>query len=809
IIDFDTGTDIIRVTSISSDLTTLIASDISIVGLETISYATISSVINLDLSAQTEDLNFFSGSSSDTITMGAGDNILDGGNGNDTLYGGDGDDTIDGGNGSDDIYGGAGADILNGGSNDDYFYISGTESLGDVMDGGTGNDNIWMTADSYMNLSNSFTSVEYFWMIGGAGVYAEVNGGFDLTGVYAYNSELHGSTGNETITGSDNNDNIYGGEGADILNGGAGNDSFFISGTEGLGDQYDGGTGANNHIYLQSDVYLSLATTFTDIYSIQTSGYNIIAEANGGFDLTGVVTSGATELRGNTGNETITGTVNNDDIYGYAGNDTLNAGDGNDEIYGGEGADILNAGAGADYFYISGTESLGDQYDGGTGTDNIWMTADSYMNLSNSFTSVENFWMIGGAAVYADTNTGFDLTGVYAYNSVLRGQGGNETITGSDNGDDIDGGAGNDILSGGLGNDTVVGGLGNDVMNGGAGNDTVIFSGNWADYNVSLSGAVYTLFYIPTGETDTATLFENLQFADVTKSTANVINAKPTITSNGGGATASISVAENGTAVTTVVATDAETPGSITYAITGGIDSALFSITAGGVLTFLSAPDYETPLDSGFNNIYDVQVTATDGDGKTDSQSISVSVTDVAEGDVGSTTGTAGTIAVGGSVTYNVSSGGGGANTLTGGAYADYLFGNSGNDILNGNAGSDILEGGNDNDTLNGGADADVLYGGSGADIFVLWSTDASDSIVDFTTGQGDVLDISAILVGFDVGVDDIDDFLQFTTVGGDTVVSVDTNGLVGGSNFTNIATLEGNTGEVVQTLYDNGDIIV
>ena len=53
----------------------------------------------------------------------------------------------------------------------------------------------------------------------------------------------------------------------------------------------------------------------------------------------------------------------------------------------------------------------------------------------------------------------------------------------------------------------------------------------------------------------------------------------PVITSNGGGASAAVNVAENSTAVTTVTATDADLPGqTLTYTITGGADAATFSI---------------------------------------------------------------------------------------------------------------------------------------------------------------------------------------------------------------------------------------
>jgi hypothetical protein len=105
-------------------------------------------------------------------------------------------------------------------------------------------------------------------------------------------------------------------------------------------------------------------------------------------------------------------------------------------------------------------------------------------------------------------------------------------------------------------------------------------------------------------------------------------NEAPVITSNGGGSSASVSVAENQTAVTTVVATDEDVPAqTLTYSISGGADQALFAIdAASGVLTFISAPDYDNPTDSGANNVYDVQVTVTDSGGKTDVQDIAVTV---------------------------------------------------------------------------------------------------------------------------------------------------------------------------------------
>lgn len=106
----------------------------------------------------------------------------------------------------------------------------------------------------------------------------------------------------------------------------------------------------------------------------------------------------------------------------------------------------------------------------------------------------------------------------------------------------------------------------------------------------------------------------------------------PVITSNGGGATASVSVAENATSVTTVTAMDADLPAqTLIYSITGGADAAKFTINSStGALSFVTAPNYEVPSDVGTNNVYHVTVRTSDGT-RTDSQAVTVTVYNVNE----------------------------------------------------------------------------------------------------------------------------------------------------------------------------------
>ena len=110
--------------------------------------------------------------------------------------------------------------------------------------------------------------------------------------------------------------------------------------------------------------------------------------------------------------------------------------------------------------------------------------------------------------------------------------------------------------------------------------------------------------------------------------TYTVDNASPTITSNGGGDTAAVSIAENTTAVTTVTATDPDVGQTLSYSIIGGADASKFTIDSStGALSFVTAPNFELPTDAGGNNVYDVIVQASDGHGGIDTQAIAVTVT--------------------------------------------------------------------------------------------------------------------------------------------------------------------------------------
>ncbi|WP_280151455.1 cadherin domain-containing protein [Piscinibacter sp. XHJ-5] len=137
---------------------------------------------------------------------------------------------------------------------------------------------------------------------------------------------------------------------------------------------------------------------------------------------------------------------------------------------------------------------------------------------------------------------------------------------------------------------------------------------------------------------DHTTVTVNYGVTDGTATTAASVswtvtgtNDAPVITSNEGGATATLSVDENSTTVTTVSATDADDGATQAYSIVGGSDASLFTIDAAtGALSFISGPNSEAPTDSDSDNVYHVTVRVFDGI-SFDDQAVAVTVHDVNE----------------------------------------------------------------------------------------------------------------------------------------------------------------------------------
>jgi predicted extracellular nuclease len=163
----------------------------------------------------------------EVLSLGAGNDKVDGGGGADTITGGAGNDTLFGGAGNDVIEGGLGRDVLRGGLGDDFYKLgAGGDVVGELA--GQGADTV-----------------------SGTGVIrlgAHIEAG-QLTG--SAGGALFGNTGDNRLQGSGGVDVVQGGDGGDTIEGGLGNDKLFgqagadsLLGGAGL-DTLAGGAGAD------------------------------------------------------------------------------------------------------------------------------------------------------------------------------------------------------------------------------------------------------------------------------------------------------------------------------------------------------------------------------------------------------------------------------------------------------------------------------------------------------------------------------------------------------------------------------------
>ena len=176
-----------------------------------------------------------------------------------------------------------------------------------------------------------------------------------------------------------------------------------------------------------------------------------------------------------------------------------------------------------------------------------------------------------------------------------------------------------------------------------------------------------------------------------TISTLNIevtnVNEAPIITSG-----TAANFAENGIGIAyAVTASDPDAGTTLTYTLDNALDASLFNINATtGAITFKNAPDFETPLDNGANNIYNLTVIASDGS-LIDSKAIAITVTDLNE--------------IKGNPLMN-----NGRNSIVGTVGSDYITGLAG---------------------------AKTLTGGQGNDSFVFTNMrDVGQRIADFTVGE-------------------------------------------------------------------------
>ena len=147
------------------------------------------------------------------------------------------------------------------------------------------------------------------------------------------------------------------------------------------------------------------------------------------------------------------------------------------------------------------------------------------------------------------------------------------------------------------------------------------------------AGATYTVAVgvLDPSVNDVTTPFDTaVVVREVVTITATDVNEAPTVT----GATVVSSVDENVPALTTSLGTFTATDlddGDTTELSLSGDDSDAFELSATGVLTFKASPNYESSADTNGDNAYRVTVVATDGDGLTDEEALTIKVLNVDE----------------------------------------------------------------------------------------------------------------------------------------------------------------------------------
>ncbi|MBP7759740.1 MAG: type I secretion C-terminal target domain-containing protein [Alphaproteobacteria bacterium] len=613
------------------------------------------------------------------------------------------------------------------------------------------------------------------------------------------NNTLIGLGGADTLHGNGGNDTLYGDDGADILNGGNGSD-VLIGGND--NDTLNGGNDTDTVSFQNATLAVTVSLALTSAQNTIGAGTDTITNTE---NLTGSAFNDV--LTGDASANTLTGSDGNDVLEGLAGNDTLDGGNGSDT------ASYANATAAVTVNLATTTA----QNTVGAGTDTL--------------VSIEN---VKGSA-FNDTLTGSSGSNVIeggAGNDTLNGGAGTDTLSyasaasavtvnlatttaqntvgaGSDtisNFENLTGSAFNDTLTGNTGNNVIEGGAGNDSINGSTGTDTASYENATAAVTVSL--ALTTAQNTLGAGTDTLTAMEHLRgsaFNDTLtgSSTDNTIEGgagDDTMNAGSGSDTLLYASATSGITVSLALTTAQNTGGAGTDTI-----SNFEKITGSAFADNLTGSSAANTLDGGLgDDILDGGAGNDTLNGNTGTDTASYGSATAAVTVSLALTTAQNTVGAGSDTITNT-------ENLTGSGFNDTLTGNTGVNILTGGAGNDTLRGGAANDTLKGGLGTDTLYGEADADMFVFEAASAftaQDTVADFSTAQGDKLNIADLLIGYTAGQSAIDDFVTFTTAGANTNFAVDRDGTGTTYSAVTIASITGVTGLDADTLLGNGHLI-
>ncbi|NES00417.1 MAG: calcium-binding protein [Symploca sp. SIO1B1] len=496
-------------------------------------------------------------------------------------------------------------------------------------------------------------------------------------------------------------------------------------------------------------------------------------------------------LFGGEGDDFLLGGVGEDNLYGDDGSDNLNGGEGNDRLFGGDGSDTLFGGDGNDALF-GGTGI--DYFDGGEGNDIVSFRGENFAITADLSQSRATYINDAGVEVVEALINIERLVGT-ALDDKLIGDAGDNILYGED---------GNDTLLGGEGNDRLYGGTGADDFDGGEGIDTVFFGRENLAITADLSQGKATYINDAGVEVvDTLINIENLvgsAFDDQLIGDAgdNILygeDGHDTLLGGEGndrlyGGTGADEF-DGGEGIDTVffgrenLAITADlSQGNAIYINDAGVEVVDTLINIENLVG--SAFDDKLIGDAGDNILYGEDGNDTLLGGEGNDRLYGGTGADDFDGGEGIDTVFFGreNLAITadlsqGKATYINDAGVEVVDTLIN---IERLVGSAFNDQLIGDAGDNTLYGEDGNDTLLGGAGDDLLEGGIGADIFGFSSPNQGiDTITDFNSTQGDLIQISAngFGGGLTIGTLDIDQFTigSAATQASDRFIYNDTTG--------------------------------
>lgn len=272
-----------------------------------------------------------------------------------------------------------------------------------------------------------------------------------------------------------------------------------------LGLNLDGGTGALNvlilnYFYGQSASFIVQGGTITSNMGTFAQFGRFQVHLGGGND-TVSIDAGAMVIDTSEGNDTVTVGSGDAMIYTGSGADIIHAGSGNNQIMADgyyptnsipdNDADFVDAGAGNDVIYVGANDTV----IGGPGTDTLWLNLGS----STSGVNIDLAVLLSGGTVQNGTGT---ISGIEKIGNITLGSGddtfilgdlgndiwGNSVVSGNGGNDTLVGGSAINVLAGNDGNDTLRGLGGNDILSGGAGDDR-LEGGDGNDWLIGEDGA--------------------------------------------------------------------------------------------------------------------------------------------------------------------------------------------------------------------------------------------------------------------------------------------------------------------------------